>query len=494
MKKKWIIIGVILIMVAVSGYFIFRAKKPDYNLATVKKGDLIQEVSVTGIVKPAQSVNLAFEKAGKITQIYVEVGDSVKAGQILISQNNSDLVAQLSEAQANVKAQQAKLDELKQGTRPEEIRVQEVKVENAKATLRDKIQDAYTKSDDAVSNKIDQFFSNPKTSNPQFNIALANFQLKRDLEADRVIIETILTSWSASLSQLEATSEIEQYDNMAKTNLFRVKNFLDKVAEAINSLTANSSLSQTTLDGYKSDISTARTNINTAIINLSTAEADLSLQENQLALEKAGTTVEKISAQEAAVEQAKASVQNIEAQLAKTILRAPIDGLVTRQEAKIGETIAANTTVVSIISGARFQIETNVPEVDIAKIKIGNPAKITLDAYGNDVYFDARVVKIDPAETIIEGVATYKTTLQFVKEDERLKSGMTANIDILSDKRENVLFVPQRAVISKNGTKIVNVLEGKDVKEIIVKTGLRGSGGNIEVLEGLKEGEKVILP
>jgi HlyD family secretion protein len=71
---------------------------------------------------------------------------------------------------------------------------------------------------------------------------------------------------------------------------------------------------------------------------------------------------------------------------------------------------------------------------------------------------------------------------------------MTANIDILTDKRENVIIIPQRAVVSQNGDKIVKILEGEKIREVKVKTGLRGSDGNVEIIEGVKEGEKVVLP
>jgi len=102
------------------------------------------------------------------------------------------------------------------------------------------------------------------------------------------------------------------------------------------------------------------------------------------------------------------------------------------------------------------------------------------------------VVKIDPAETIIEGVATYKTTLQFEKSDGRIKSGMTANIDISTDKRENVLVIPQRAVVSEGAGKFVMVDNGtSNPEKRKIETGLRGIDGNIEVISGLSEGEKI---
>jgi HlyD family secretion protein len=176
------------------------------------------------------------------------------------------------------------------------------------------------------------------------------------------------------------------------------------------------------------------------------------------------------------------------------VLISPIDGVVTKQEAKVGEIMAANTIVVSLISESQFKIESNVAEADIAKVKIGNLAIVTLDAYSNDVIFEAGVVAIDPAETMIEGVATYKTTLHFTHEDKRIKTGMTADIDIVTDQRENVIVVPIRAIITKNGDTIVQILKEKKPVETKVKTGLRGSDGNIEIIEGLSEGDKVVIP
>lgn len=484
--KKPIFIAGIVIVLIIAGYFYFnRSKKPGYDTVIAERGTIVQEVSVTGKVRPAEEVDLAFEKAGKIAAVNIQVGDRVERGSVLITQVNNDLIAQLEQAKASVNEQQAKLDELKKGTRPEEIQVQETKVQNAKDDLLDKIQDAYTKSDDAVRNKVDQAFSNPRTSNPQLNYYLnADSSLRTDIEWRRFLIEGKLNSWELSLDSISVT----------KSNLNEIKLFLDKVALVINNTSASSGLSQTTLDTWKSDVSTARTNVNTAITNLSTAESTLAVEENNLILKQAGYTTEQIINQEAKLEQAKANVKNIQAQLAKTILWTPISGVVTKQDAKQGEIASANTPIVSIISEAQFETETNVPEADIAKIKIGNKAKITLDAYGSDAIFEAIVVKIDPAETMIEGVATYKTALQFIKEDQRVKSGMTANVDILTDRRDNIIILPQRAVVSRNGDKIVQVLNGKDIKEIKIKTGLRGSDGNIEILEGVAEGDKVVLP
>lgn len=299
---------------------------------------------------------------------------------------------------------------------------------------------------------------------------------------------------------MTVAGDLNSYINEAEKNLDKIKFFLDDVSLAVNSLTAISRLSQTTIDGYRSDVSTARTNMNTAITNfssakekLNTAETNLVIVQNQLNLMKAGTLPEKISSQEATVEKAKANIKNINAKINKTVLYSPINGIITKQDAKVGEIVSANTILVSIISESDFEIEADVPEADIAKIKIGDKAALTLDAYGDDVEFGAIVVRIDPAETVIEGVSNYKVTLNFSEKDNRIRSGMTANLDILTEKKENVISVPQRAVIIKNGDKLVRILvDDEKIEERSVKTGLRGSSGNIEIIEGVNEGDKVI--
>jgi RND family efflux transporter MFP subunit len=218
------------------------------------------------------------------------------------------------------------------------------------------------------------------------------------------------------------------------------------------------------------------------------------LEISSLALKQAPPLPETINAQIATVEQMKANVLSITADLQKTILRAPIDGIITVQDAKEGQIVTVGVPVVSIISKDKLLIEAYIPEADIAKITLGDSASVTLDAYGDTVKFTARAMSVDPAETMIEGVATYKMKFQFNENDEKIKSGMTANIDIRTAKHDAVLSLPQRVLIRKDAGTFVQVLENEKIKEIPVQAGLRGSDGNTEITSGLTEGEKVVVP
>ena len=492
MRQPWIT-AVIIIVLAGGGFWYYknRVNQEEINFAEVKRGEISQIVSVTGRVKPAKEVGLSFEKSGRVSAVYRDVGENVAAGEFLVSLDGGEISAQLAQGKAVVKTQEAKLEELKSGTREEDINVSEVAVDNAVSDLLNDIKNGYVNADDAIRNKVDQLMSNPKGPTPQLNFIVNDFQLETDIENNRPTMENLLSVWNSSVNIMLVSKEVTPYAGEARANLRSVQTYLDKVASAVNSLTTTTNLSQTTIDGYKAAIVLARTNVNTALDAVTASLEKYKNSMSALALKKAGTVKEQIDAQEAEVDGAKANVLNLEVQLGKTILRSPISGVVTKQEAKTGETAPAGVVLVSVISNAKYEIEADIPEADIAKIKIGDKAEITLDAYGSDAVFSATVSQINPAETIIDGVATYKTTLQFNENDPRVKPGMTANTDIFGQKKENILFIPGRAVSTKEKIKTVDLLEGKTTRGVIITTGLRGSNGDVEILSGLKEGDRV---
>jgi len=286
--------------------------------------------------------------------------------------------------------------------------------------LIDEIRDALTNSDDAIRNKVDQFFNSPTSAGPQLNISISNGQLKINVESERLFIGDLLSDWQNSLISLNSSSDLESFGREADNNLSEVKTLVDLMSLAVNSLSPSSNLSQTTIDGYKSDISSARTSIGTSISGLSTAlagfrtaKSNLLIEEKELALKLAGSTGDALAFQEAKVEASKASVEGYKARLLKTIIRAPITGTVTEQEAKVGEIVSVGSIIVSLISESDFEIESNVPEADISNLKVGQKADVTLDAYDSNLIFKATVTSVNPAETIIDGVATFSLPGQY---------------------------------------------------------------------------------
>ncbi len=572
LRAKWKItlpVAVVLFLIVYSS--IPKNKEQVLTFASAKIGPMVQEISVTGKVKPSQSVDLSFEKTGRIKTVNVKTGDKVKAGQVLVVLSNNDVAAQLSQAgglisaakaqlaQANaaLDIQRTNLESLKKGTRPEEIQIAQtavmnaanaladakINLENAKAKaemdlnvlyddIPDIINDAYNKAEDAVRKQTDGIFLNPESANPALTFTVSNSQAKFDAEWNRFIARDELTNWKSEIDILGAYATTVELDSAllkAKQHLSVIRIFLDKI---MNALAYNVDLSLTTAVAYKTNVTTGRTNVNTASAIVETQIQSIKSQKvtNQnniaiyggkvndagnaldsanrnLALKQAGSTPEQIAAQEAQVRSYEASVnfyqaqlnqayanyRNIFAQYDKTFLRSPINGIVSKKNVEAGELASLTTPAVSIISDSKFEIDVNIPDVDIAKIKVGNEARVTLDTYGETEIFTTKVVSMDPAETVIEGVPTYKTKLQFDKDDPRVKSGMTANIDIVTDKKDGVLHVPQRAVYTKEGERFVKVKNEKsELVEIKVQTGIRDNNGNMEIKEGLKEGDNVL--
>ncbi|OGG78362.1 hypothetical protein A3A36_02085 [Candidatus Kaiserbacteria bacterium RIFCSPLOWO2_01_FULL_52_12b] len=472
---KYAIIG--LGIVIFGGYFYFGQGGSSDETFTVTLGDFIQKVSVSGTVIPAKNVDLGFAANGRIAGVYVKVGQRVNAGAVLAETENGDLVATLAQAKAD-------LDALLSGTRPEEIAVASASVTNAESSLVNAIQSAYTASDDAVHNRADVFFSNPRTA-PELSFIVPNVNLKILVERDRSDTELALTAWALLVPKL-SSENAARMAVQAQNYLTQVTTLLADANAAINQGLPDTATSAATLSSYATTLATGRTNVNTAATTLTSAMTTLDAALKNLSLKQAGATKDAVAAQQAIIANARAA-------LAKTYVVAPFNGIVTRMDAKVGEVVSPSTSLISLQSAGIFQIETYVPEVAIAGISVGNSATTTLDAYGSSVEFPATVVAVNPAETMKDGVPAYKTTLEFLTADSRIRSGMTANVVITIGVLPNAIVIPSGAVGNKGGVPYVSVLmDGTPVSRTVM-TGPSPALGQIEILSGLSAGDIILL-
>jgi RND family efflux transporter MFP subunit len=512
-RAKKVLYFAILVIVVVVLIFLFKNKNNTNETITVKLGDFVNQVSVSGKVISSENVDLGFSQGGRISSIRAKVGNAVNQGTVIASIENGDLQANLAQREAGLLREQAKLKSLELGTRDEQIAVSESSVLSAKSALTEAeksvlntIEEAYTKSDDAVRNKADQFFKNPSTSNPQIIFTSTNSNDISEIEQTRASMEVALKGWNASLSKLNQDTLVGKI-KQAENNLSKTRSFLDKISSVINN--PNTIYNSVPIPAlWKNDISSARASIDgatsilsSAISNYENAKTNLVVKENSLKLEKAGATAEDIQAQIAQVKGAEADVMSARATLNKTLIVAPFNGIITKMDAKVGEIASPNTSMITMMGVGTFQIESFIPEVNIAKVELGDNAKVTLDAYGDSVFFDAKVISIDPAETIKDGVSTYKTKLQFSNVDSRIKSGMTANVAIVIFNKSNVIVVPGGVVFDKTSStnggqttgKFVQVKINEKIEDREVVTGEISSLGQFEIVKGLADGDQVIL-
>ena len=198
-----------------------------------------------------------------------------------------------------------------------------------------------------------------------------------------------------------------------------------------------------------------------------------------------------IKAQKALVEQAQADIELQRAKISETVLVSPMDGVIVTANSEVGEIAKPETLIVSIISDESLQINVDVAETAIANVKVGQTVRITLDAFDNAIEWAGTVTEIDSTETIRGGAVYYKTIVSFDKKDPSIKSGMTANIWIKTAISENTLLIPVSAL--QNNNSIVRVLQGKQVVEKEVTTGLKNDAGMVEIVSGLSQGEQLII-
>jgi len=229
---------------------------------------------------------------------------------------------------------------------------------------------------------------------------------------------------------------------------------------------------------------------------LKQAEEDIRTQKETLDNMKKRNDVynrDQRDAQRALIRKFEAAYQAIIEQMGKTTLKSPIDGYVIKKNYEEGELAVSTQPVVVIAEVGELILEANVPESDIASIKIGQKAEATFDAFTLDEKFSVEVTEIEPAATVIQEVVYYKVKFKMERVDPRIRIGMSADIDVFTDKKENVLFIPERAVKTESSQKYVEVLkEDNTTERKDVVTGMKGDDGVVEIVSGVKEGEKVV--
>ena len=310
---------------------------------------------------------------------------------------------------------------------------------------------------------------------------------KTDISADLTLISAAISAVQTAQQNLaDAILDYQTNASNAEENLANKQAVLDDAV-----ITTENALATAKVSGEQ-QITVAQTKVDTTKEAWQVAKA-------QLVQVKAPVSAHDVALERAKIKQAQAALDSVKNQIDNSIIKAPIIGTVTKVDYEVGEQTQAATPVISMLAENNYEIEVLVSEADIAKVKINDPAEITLDAFGEDVKFAGKIFFIEPAETEIQDVIYYKVIVEFVNDanlrqftPNNIKSGMTANVVITTAEKKDVLIMPSRAVIEKNGDRIVRVLVNGIINEVLVKVGLRGDEGMVEVLEGVKEGDVVV--
>jgi macrolide-specific efflux system membrane fusion protein len=192
---------------------------------------------------------------------------------------------------------------------------------------------------------------------------------------------------------------------------------------------------------------------------------------------------------------AKLNLESAKLNLDKAMIVAPFDGVVADVSITEGEqisTTALATPAISLVDTSEIEMQGYIDELDVAMVKLGQAANITLDALP-DEQVTGSVTFISPISTVRAGIVSYATTITLENLSAELKDGMSATAEVVVERRDNVLLVPNTVIQGILENPMVVVLVDGQQEQRPITLGL-SDGFNTEVLSGLEEGEEVVVP
>jgi RND family efflux transporter MFP subunit len=255
-------------------------------------------------------------------------------------------------------------------------------------------------------------------------------------------------------------------------------------------------------DNVTKDQVLARLDAQSLNSSVKTAELQVQIAQNQVEAAQAQYEASSTDITEANWEIAKLNLKiaklNLESaklNLDKAVIVAPFDGVVADITITEGEeisTAALATPAISLVDTSKVEMQGYIDELDVASVKLGQAANITLDALPNE-QVTGSVTFISPISTVRAGIVSYATTITLENPSAELKDGMSATAEVVVERRDNVLLIPNAVIRGTlENPKVVVLIDGQQ-EERQITLGL-SDGFNTEVLSGLEDGEEVVVP
>ncbi|MGQ9779558.1 MAG: efflux RND transporter periplasmic adaptor subunit [Bacillota bacterium] len=459
-RKYWWLL-VVLIVIAVGLVFLPRlwrrergeAAAAAYTPVRATRGPLAIEVEASGKVAPAEIVSLTPTAAGKVTEVLVKKGDSVRAGQVLVRLDAVDAEMRLRQAEDAYAVAQAKLRTVKESAAlaPNQAKME---LERARAAYAS----AQAKLDALRSGPTAEEVAQAKAAVNQAELALA----KAKQEYERM--QRLYAQQAATKQQLES----------AENNYLTAKE---------NLAAAEARLKQLQTPAKPEEIAAAEATLAQAKVELEIAEENY---------RTAGKDYE-VAAAEAEVKRARDELLAARGDAAGMVLRAPFAGIVVEVNAQVGSYVGVQTSLVTLAKGSDLVVEAEVDENDIAQVQVGQTARITVAAL-SDKEFKGRVVSVGRYGEEKEGVVSFPVRVSLSDPERLVKVGMSADVTIVVAERPDAIRVPNAALETRMGRATVRLYlaDGK-VAYRRVKIGMR-TDTMTEIVEGLREGEMVAVP
>ena len=461
--RRIIITVVILAVVVAASWFMYQvtAKEkepppPDYEVYSVESGDIAATVSTTGSIEPASEANLAFRGAGVVDVVYPQVGDSVKAGDILARLGSDELQLALEQAQINKRLAEIRITQTQKEPETIDIAAAEAAVESARANV------------EAARASYQDLLRGPTASQRQA------------AEASEKRAKVLLDAAQRAYNEIAHMPQAAMFPQAIQLEQATIDYEVAK-ANVRNTLTPATA-------GQKAG----------ALAQIAGAESGVVQAEAALERLKRGVAQEDLDILKAQVDQADIAVRQAQLALGNTELVASIDGVVSSINIRANEMPTPGLPAIALTDTSDFHVELNVDEIDIAQLALGQPVLVTVDAL-EDVELAGNVSKIDPVAgsgglTPGNTIVTYRVTIAIDSTDVQLRPSLTAAVSITTDEARDVVILPNRVIRldRQTGQPYVEVIEDGIPQRVDIVIGLRNEQFS-EIVSGIEIGDELAV-
>ncbi|MDX6614787.1 MAG: HlyD family secretion protein [Blastocatellia bacterium] len=395
-KKQLMIGGGALAVLALAGFYFFGSSTgtAEYLTAKVERGNLRNTVTATGTLQAVTTVQVGSQASGTLSALNADFNSVVKKGQVIAQLDPSVSKAQVDQARANLEQARAGLVQARAGV----------------SQSRAGVSDAQAKALAAKST----------VQNAQSGVFGA--------EANLAVLKA---------QQDDAMSFLKQQESLLKAGVIAKRDY---------------DIAQTAYRTAEARYNQAASQLNQAVLSQQSA-ASSGVAQSQAQIQQTQAQVQQSQAQvqaaQAQVLQAEAALRLAEVNLAHTTITSPIDGIVVSRDVNVGQTVAASLSAPTIFTIAKdltqMQVIANIDQADIGLVENAKSVKFSVDAFpGKD--FDGQIQQMRLNPQNVQNVVTYNVVIDVANPDQKLKPGMTANLTITIDERNNVLKVPNSAL------------------------------------------------
>lgn len=547
--KKHKKISLIAILISAAGGYYFL--KPDavsqtqtvYTYGAVETGAIMQTVSGTGQVSPARETALKSKTAGKILEVAVVAGQSVKAQDVIARIDDDDAQDAVYDARAALESAQIALDELYDPVDDLTLTQAENALVQAKESLasdQDDLAQSYKQGFtsaasafsglSAIISGLQDIVAGASSyvtqSNPTYLDYYADAIKDYDSQASLLVAQSA-AAWRQTKDQYDrnftdykktsresSNEEIENLINQtyetAKLAQEALKNTTTLIQRYKDVMESQNLTAQTFSETHLSSLSSYTTQNNSNLSNLLSAKqaiadagstvinAERTLDEKTKSLDKLKQAPDEsdIKSKTLAVEQKQRALDAAREALADCIITAPFDGVVAAIDIKTGDEISSGASVATIITGNQVASIT-LNEVDIAKVEAGQKATLSFLAV-DGLTITGKVAQVGVMGSVSQGVVSYEVVIALDEVNPQVKSGMSVSAAVITQIKQNVLLVPSTAVKTANDGSAYVLMEpsgeGADAvpREQAVSIGL-SDDQNTEIISGINEGDRVAV-